>query len=128
MPNLHTYLHPGVKGMQIRHLPPLLRFIPQFAQICIVFALSKFEANPFFRPVLASNLDVFVFQLHPSNPQEASQGLVVYPTANHLIRPSLSLRTVFSSETSVSKDQIMWRRLSKQNKTWATSDNNKDFN
>ena len=37
--------------MQIRHLPPLLRFIPQFAQICIVFALSKFEANPFFRPV-----------------------------------------------------------------------------
>ena len=51
MPNLHTYLHPGVKGMQIRHLPPLLRFIPQFAQICIVFALSKFEANPFFRPV-----------------------------------------------------------------------------
>ena len=51
MPNLHTYLHPGVKGMQIRHLPPLLRFIPQFEQICIVFALSKFEANPFFRPV-----------------------------------------------------------------------------
>ena len=51
MPNLHTYLHPGVKGMQIRQLPPLLRFIPQFAQICIVFALSKFEANPFFRPV-----------------------------------------------------------------------------
>ena len=39
------YLHPGVKGMQIRHLPPLLRFIPQFAQICIVFALSKFEAK-----------------------------------------------------------------------------------
>ena len=37
--------------MQIRHLPPLLRFIPQFAQICIVFALNKFEANPFFRPV-----------------------------------------------------------------------------
>ena len=37
--------------MQIRHLPPLLRFIAQFAQICIVFALSKFEANPFFRPV-----------------------------------------------------------------------------
>ena len=35
--------------MQIRHLPPLLRFIPQFAQICIIFALSKFEANPFFR-------------------------------------------------------------------------------
>ena len=43
--------HPGVKGMQIRHLPPLVRFIPQFAQICIVFALSEFEANPFFRPV-----------------------------------------------------------------------------
>ena len=39
--------------MQIRHLQPLLRFIPQFAQICIVFALSKFEANPFFRPVLS---------------------------------------------------------------------------
>ena len=39
-----TYLHPGVKGMQIRHLPPLLRFIPQFVQIFIVFALSKFEA------------------------------------------------------------------------------------
>ena len=38
-------------GMQIRHLPPLLRFIPQFAQICIIFALSKFEAIPFFRPV-----------------------------------------------------------------------------
>ena len=51
MPNLHTYLHPRVKGMQNRHLPPLLRFIPQFAQICIVFALSKFEANPFFRAV-----------------------------------------------------------------------------
>ena len=51
MPNLHTYLHPRVKGMQNRHLPPLLRFIPQFAQICIIFALSKFEANPFFRPV-----------------------------------------------------------------------------
>ena len=45
-------LHPGVKGMQIRHLPPLLRFIPQFAQICIIFVLSKFEANPFFRPVI----------------------------------------------------------------------------
>ena len=53
MSNLHTYLHPGVKGMQIRHLPPLLRFIPQFAQICIVFALCKSEANPFFRPVTA---------------------------------------------------------------------------
>ena len=52
MPNLHTYLHPRVKGMQNRHLPPLLRFIPQFAQICIIFALSKFEANPFFRPVI----------------------------------------------------------------------------
>ena len=51
MPNLHTYLHPGVKGMLNRHLPPLLRFIPQFAQICIIFVLSKFEANPFFRPV-----------------------------------------------------------------------------
>ena len=25
MPNLHTYLHPRVKGMQNRHLPPLLR-------------------------------------------------------------------------------------------------------
>ena len=37
--------------MQIRHLPPLLRFLPQFAQICIIFAQSKFEANPFFRPV-----------------------------------------------------------------------------
>ena len=49
MPNLHSYLHPRVKGMQNRHLPPLLRFIPQFAQICIIFALSKFEANPFFR-------------------------------------------------------------------------------
>ena len=33
------------------HLPPLLRFIPQFAQICVIFARSKFEANPFFRPV-----------------------------------------------------------------------------
>ena len=51
---LKTYLHPCVKGMQIRHLPPLLRFIPQFAQICIVFALSKFEANPFFRPVFSN--------------------------------------------------------------------------
>ena len=51
--NLHTYLHPRVKGMQNRHLPPLLRFIPQFAQICIIFALSKFEANSFFRPVSA---------------------------------------------------------------------------
>ena len=38
--------------MQNRHLPPLLRFIPQFALICIIFALSKFEANPFFRPVV----------------------------------------------------------------------------
>ena len=38
--------------MQNRHLPPLLRFIPQFAQICIIFVLSKFEANQFFRPVL----------------------------------------------------------------------------
>ena len=37
--------------MQNRHLPPLLRFIPLFAQICIIFALSKLEANPFFRPV-----------------------------------------------------------------------------
>ena len=37
--------------MQIRHLPPLLSFIPQFAQICFIFALSKFEVNPFFRPV-----------------------------------------------------------------------------
>ena len=53
MSNLHTYLYPGVKGMQIRHLPPLLRFIRQFAQICIVFALCKSEANPFFRPVTA---------------------------------------------------------------------------
>ena len=53
MPNLHTYLHPRVKGMQNRHLPHLLRFIPQFAQICIIFALSNFEANPFFRPVLS---------------------------------------------------------------------------
>ena len=42
MPNLHTYLHTRVKGMQNRHLPPLLRFIPQFAQICIIFALSKY--------------------------------------------------------------------------------------
>ena len=48
MPNLHTYLHPGVKGMQIRHFAQSFR---QFAQSCIVFALSKFEANPFFRPV-----------------------------------------------------------------------------
>ena len=47
--------------MQIRHLPPLLRFIPQFAQICIIFALSKFEANPFFRPVKVSAQ--FQFQL-----------------------------------------------------------------
>ena len=39
--------------MQIRHLPPLVRFIPQFAQICIIFPLGKFEANPSFRPVLA---------------------------------------------------------------------------
>ena len=38
--------------MQIQHLPPLLRLIPQFAQICIIFALSKFEANSFFRPVI----------------------------------------------------------------------------
>ena len=44
-------LHAGVNSMQIRHLPPLLRFISQFAQLCIVFALSKFEANPFFRPL-----------------------------------------------------------------------------
>ena len=44
---------------------------------------------------LASNLDVFVFQLHASNPQETSQGLVVYPTANHLIRPSRSFRILF---------------------------------
>ena len=43
--------HPRLKGIQNRHLPPLLRFIPQFAQICLIFALSKFEANPFFRPV-----------------------------------------------------------------------------
>ena len=43
--------------MQIRHLPPLLRFIPQFAQICIIFALSKFEAHPVFRPVLLSYFD-----------------------------------------------------------------------
>ena len=35
--------------MQLRHLPPLLRFISQFAQICIIFALSKFQTNPFFR-------------------------------------------------------------------------------
>ena len=42
---------PHVKGMQNRHLPPLLRFIPQVAQICIIFARSKFEANPFFRLV-----------------------------------------------------------------------------
>ena len=27
---------------------PLLRFVPQFSQICIIIALSKFEANPFF--------------------------------------------------------------------------------
>ena len=46
-----AYLLPRVKRVQNRHLPPLLRFIPQFAQICIIFALSKFEANPFFRPV-----------------------------------------------------------------------------
>ena len=36
--------------MQIWHLPPLFRFIPQFAQIFIIFALIKFEANTFFRP------------------------------------------------------------------------------
>ena len=24
MSNLHTYLHPGVKGMQIRHLPNVM--------------------------------------------------------------------------------------------------------
>ena len=59
MPNLHTYLHPCVKGMQIRHLPPLLRFIPQFAQICIVFALSQLEANPFFHPVKGLQLILF---------------------------------------------------------------------
>ena len=41
-------------AMQNRHLPPLLRLISQFAQICIIFALSKFEANPFFRPVESS--------------------------------------------------------------------------
>ena len=58
MPNLHTYLHPRVKGMQNRHLPPLIRFIPQFAQICIIFALSKFEANPFFRPVQGNDIYV----------------------------------------------------------------------
>ena len=65
MPNLHTYLHPRVKGMQTRHLPSLLRFIPQFAQICIVFALSKFEANPFFRPVIyvCSYIALFLFCL-----------------------------------------------------------------
>ena len=56
MPNLHTYLHPRVKGMQNRHLAPLLRFITQFAKICIIFALSKFEANPFFRPVTSVQL------------------------------------------------------------------------
>ena len=26
------------------------------------------------------------------------------------------------------RDNPVWRRLSKQNKTWATSENNKDFN
>ena len=51
MPILHIFYTGVLKGMQIRHLLPLLRFIPQFAQICIIFALSKFEANPFFRPV-----------------------------------------------------------------------------
>ena len=55
MQNLLTYLHLGVKGMQNRHLPPLLRFIPQFAQICIIFALRKFEANPFFPPVVCGH-------------------------------------------------------------------------
>ena len=67
MSNLHTYLHPRVKGiytpylhprvkgMQNLHLPPLLRCIPQFAQICIIFVLSKFEANLFFRPVYAAS-------------------------------------------------------------------------
>ena len=45
MPNLHAFSHPGVKDMQNRHLPPLRRFIPQFAQICIIFVLSKFEAS-----------------------------------------------------------------------------------
>ena len=34
-------IYTGV-GMQIRHLPPLLRFIPQFAQICIIHELNKF--------------------------------------------------------------------------------------
>ena len=48
MPNLHTYLH------------PLLRFVPQFAQICIVFALSKFEANPFFRAVFGIKNRLFL--------------------------------------------------------------------
>ena len=50
-------LHPGVNRYA---KPPLLRFIPQFAQICIVFALSKFEANPCFRPV-AGKAIVFYF-------------------------------------------------------------------
>ena len=61
--NLNTYLHPGVKGMQNRHLPPLLRFIPQFAQICIIFALSKFKANLFSRPVLTAEADRVLRQL-----------------------------------------------------------------
>ena len=53
--HLHTYLHPGVKGV--------LRFIPQFAQICIIFALSKLKANPFFRPVLTAEANRVFRQL-----------------------------------------------------------------
>ena len=58
--------------MQIRHLPPLLRFIPQFAQICIVFALSKFEANPFFRPVsyLVHEQKTECKRMHQNAPEE----------------------------------------------------------
>ena len=35
----------AINVCKIPHLPSLLRFIPQFAQICIIFVLSKFGAN-----------------------------------------------------------------------------------
>ena len=53
MPNLHTYLHPGVKGMQIRHLPPLLRFYSLVCTNLHRICASKFEANPFFRLLIS---------------------------------------------------------------------------
>ena len=80
MPNLHTYLHPRVKGTQDRHLPPLLRFIPQFAQICSIFALSKFEENPVFVQCSFFELGVVSFRFHaPRYSQESKATFVSQP-------------------------------------------------